>query len=153
LEIPRPAAEQVIPKDYVKPDIVAGNYYLKWDDSSYGIAHREAPELRGLINDLLPYISSAIYEAAKEIHAAIEENAKGADARCIEALSPELLLTRRRGDVTYTLQMKRDGATLLRRSETIVVDDGSKKKKTHLGSGRAPLQPAKIHITRPCTLL
>jgi hypothetical protein len=131
LEIPRPAADHVIPKDYVKPDIMAGNYYLKWDDSSYGIAQREAPELRGLISDLLPYISSAIYEAAKEIHAAIEENAKGSAARRIEALSPELLLTRRREGITYTLQMKRDGATLLRRSETIVVDDGS-KKKTHL---------------------
>lgn len=131
MEIPHAAADHVIPKDYVKPDIVAGNYYLKWDDSSHGIALKEAPELRGVISDLLPYISSAIYEAAKEIHAAIEENTKGADARRIEAFSPELLLTRRRGDVSYTLQMKRDGATLLRRSETIVVDDGS-KKKTHL---------------------
>jgi hypothetical protein len=128
LEIPRLAAEHVIPRDYVKPDIMVGNYYLKWDDSSYGIGRREAPELRSLINDLLPYISSAIYEAAKEIHTAIEENAKGAASRRIEALSPELLLTRRSGDITYTLQMKRDGATLLRRSETIIVDDGAKKK-------------------------
>lgn len=131
LEIPRPAAEYIIPRDYVKPDIIVGNYYLKWDDSSYGISRREAPELRSLINDLVPYISSAIYEAAKEIHATVEENAKGAGARQIEAFSPELLLTRRRGDITYTLQMKRDGTTLLRRSETIIAI-GDTKKKTHL---------------------
>jgi len=132
LEIPRPAAEHIIPTDYVKPDIVVGNYYLKWDDSSYGIEHKEASQLRGLIHELLPYIPSAIYEAAKEIHTAIEENAKGAAARRIEALSPELLLTHRRGDVIYMLQMKRDGATLLHRSETIIVDDDYKKKKPRL---------------------
>lgn len=128
MEISSPAAEYVIPKDYVKPDIIVGNYYLKWDDSSHGISRREAPELKSLINDIVPYISSAIYEAAKEIHVTVVENAKGTGARRIEAFSPELLLTRWRGDITYTLQMKRDGTTLLRRSETIIVVDDTKKE-------------------------
>jgi len=129
LEIPRFAAEHVIPRDYGKPAISIGNYYLKWDDASHGIAQKEVPELKGLISDLVPHLSSTIYEAAKEIHVAIEENAKGAEVRHIHAFSPELLLTHRRGDITYTLQMKRDGTTLLRRSEAVVVvDDGTKKK-------------------------
>jgi len=128
LEIPRPAAEYIIPKDYVKPDISVGNYYLKWDDSSCGIARKEVAELKGLINDLLPHISSTIYEAAKEIHTAIEENTKGPQTRRIESFSPELLLSRRREGVTYTVRMKRDGTTLLHRSEAVVVIDNGTRK-------------------------
>lgn len=128
MEIPQTVADHIIPMDYVKPDIVAGSYYLKWDDSSYGISHREAAELRRLLHDLLPNISSAIYEAAEEIHSTIKENATAAEVRQMQAFSPELLLTRRRGDITYMLQMKRDGSTLLRRSEKIIADS----KKTQL---------------------
>jgi hypothetical protein len=72
-------------KDYVKPNIVVGSYYLKWDISSYGIAQNEVAELKGILSDLLPHISSAIFDAAKEIHAVIKEKT-ARKARRIEEL-------------------------------------------------------------------
>ena len=110
-------------KDYVKPNIVVGSYYLKWDNSSYGIAQNEVAELKGILSDLLPHISSAIFDAAKEIHAVIEEKAARKARRIEELYSPELLLIRRKGDVSYILRMKRDGTTLISRSEAVVLND------------------------------
>ena len=124
MEIPNPIPyKYAIAKDYVKPSITIGNYYLKWDNSSYGIAHKEVAELKGILSDLLPYISSAIFEAAQELHVVIEEKAAH-KARSIEELfSPQLLLVRRKGDVSYILRMKRDGSMLIDRSEKIVLND------------------------------
>jgi hypothetical protein len=31
----------IIPHDYEKPRIEIGNYYLKWNDKSYGISQKE----------------------------------------------------------------------------------------------------------------
>ena len=127
MEIPNHIAnEYILPKDYVKPDIEAGNYYLKWDSSSYGIAQREIAGLRNLINELLPYISSAIFDAAKEIPTMIQKKAAaGGKAMLIdEMFSPELLLTRRKGgNLAYTIRMKSDGTTILTRVEKILLDN------------------------------
>ena len=43
--------EHIIPKDFEKPKIEIGNYYLKWDDKSYGIHQKEISELKGFIKD------------------------------------------------------------------------------------------------------
>ena len=110
-------------KDYVKPNIVVGSYYLKWNNSSYGIAQNEVAELKGILSDLLPHISSAIFDAAKEIHAVIEEKAVRKARRIEELYSPELLLIRRKGDVSYILRMKLDGTLLISRSEKVVLND------------------------------
>jgi hypothetical protein len=126
LEIPNHIAnEYIIPKDYVKPDIAAGNYYLEWDSSSYGIAQREIAGLRNLINELLPHISSAIYDAAKEIPTIIQKKTATGKAMLIdEMFSPELLLTRRKGrNLAYTIRMKSDGTTILTRTEKILLDN------------------------------
>jgi hypothetical protein len=110
-------------KDYVKPNIVVGSYYLKWDISSYGIAQNEVAELKGILSDLLPHISSAIFDAAKEIHAVIKEKTARKARRIEELYSPELLLIRRKGVVSYILRMKRDGTLLIGRSEKVVLND------------------------------
>lgn len=123
MEIPNYIAnEYIIPKDYIKPDIVVGNYYLKWDSSSYGIAQREMADLRSLLNELLPYISSVIYDTAKEIPHIIIKKTVGKAMRIDEMFSPELLLTRRKGgNLAYTIRMKSDGTTILTRIEKVIL--------------------------------
>ncbi len=126
MEIPNHIAEEyIIPKNYyVKPEIVIGNYYVKWDDSSYGVTQKEVAELKSTLNGLVPYISAAIFDAAKEIHSIIEEKTTTDKARRIEEIfSPELLLSRKRGDITYMLRIRRDGTTLISRREKIVFND------------------------------
>ena len=147
LEIPSNIVQQwIIPKDYVKPDIIAGrNYYLKWDDSSYGVSQKEVTDLKDILNDLSKFISSILYETAKQIHVTLESDTPASAKHIEEAFWPQLLLSRKRGNITYSFQIKADGTTIIVRDEKIVLvekdDDGGDdnngyngitKKKTHI---------------------
>jgi hypothetical protein len=46
---------------YVKPRIEIGNYYLEWNDKSYGIYQKEMSELKGFLKNIIPYFD-AIYQ-------------------------------------------------------------------------------------------
>jgi hypothetical protein len=132
LEIPSDVAEQwIIPKGYVKPNIVVGrNYYLKWEDSSYGISQNEVSDLKGVLNDLLELVSSKLYEAAKGIHATLHADASGKAKRIEEVFSPQLLLRRKRGNIIYIFQMKPDGSTVIVRSERILFSNSSDERNS-----------------------
>lgn len=112
-------AEALVPKDYVKPDITVGNYYLKWDDQSYGIPQKEAPELKRFVAEIAPYLP-IMYEAIGGAYKIIEGKAGAKEARRMEEMFlPQVLAVRRRGDFTYNLQMERDGATFITRSKVV----------------------------------
>jgi hypothetical protein len=119
--------DYVIPKDYVKPDITVGNYYLKWEDASYGIPQKEIPELKRFITEIAPYLTSILHEAANEIHRIAEEKIGSKEShRLDEVFSPEILVRRRRDQFTYALQMKRDGTTIISRTERIIISQKGK---------------------------
>lgn len=118
-------AETLVPKDYAKPDISVGNYHLKWDGQSYGIPQKEAPELKRFIAEIAPHLTTILYEAAGDIYRIAGEKEGAREARKIEEMFlPQILATRRRGDYTYNLQMKRDGTTMISRSEVVEKKSG-----------------------------
>ena len=54
--------EHFIPKDYEKPRIEIGNYFLKWEDenNSYGIhSSREIPELKGFLKKVIAFLDTS----------------------------------------------------------------------------------------------
>jgi hypothetical protein len=113
-----------MPRDYIKPEIKIGNYILKWDISSSGIAQKEVSELRRFVTDLAPYLSAAVYTAARGVQRHIKEKAVSKkEVRGFEEMfSPRLLLSRkiRNNHIVYALEMTGDGATIISRQETIV---------------------------------
>jgi hypothetical protein len=60
--------EHFIPKDYEKPRIEIGNYFLKWDDDnkSYGIHPREIPELKGFLKKAIAFLDTS-YELLNKL--------------------------------------------------------------------------------------
>ncbi|WP_148681598.1 hypothetical protein [Candidatus Nitrososphaera gargensis] len=115
--------EYLIPKDYVKPDVRVGNYFLEWNTSSYGIPQKEVSNLRRFIADLAPFLSTFIFEAALGIPRSIREKASSKEAHNFEeAFSPRLMIARKIRNSEYVLQMTADGAATLSRSETIAGD-------------------------------
>ena len=116
---------------FVKPEIRLSNYFLKWDESSYGIPQTEVSELKAFLRDILPYISGALFKAAGKISTTIEEEIGDIKkARKIqESFSPELLLSRCRGDCTYILQMHQDGTTIMKRNEKVTIAEAADSKQ------------------------
>lgn len=116
---------------FVKPEISIGNYSLRWDESSYGIPQTEVPELKAFLRDILPYISGAFFKAAGQISTTIDEEV--GDVRKAQKIqgsfSPELLLSRRRADCTYILQMHQDGTTIIKRNETVTTAEAAGRKQ------------------------
>ena len=117
------ANEYLVPKDYVKPDIKAGNYYLKWYSSSYGIPLKEVARLKRFIVDIAPYLTTVLYETTSAIQKIVREKTSAKAAKLFEdAFSPQVLTTRRMDDIFYTLQMEPDGTTTICRKETITLE-------------------------------
>lgn len=120
---------------FVKPDIVLGHYSLKWDESSHGIPQKEVPELKAFLRDILPYVSGAFFTAAKELSTIIEKEVGDIKkARMVQdSFSPELLLSRRKADHAYTMQMRKDGTSIIKRIESVNVAEGpsGKQKKNN----------------------
>ena len=126
------ANEYLVPRDYVKPDIKVGNYYLRWYSSSYGIPQKEVARLKRFIADIAPYLTTVLYESAGAIQRSVREKTSAKAARLFEdAFSPRVLTTRRMDDIVYTLQMTDDGTTTIGRMETIT----SEQSKTGLALG------------------
>ena len=124
------AYEYLVPKDYIKPDIKVGNYFLEWDSLSYGIAPNEVAELKRFVTDLAPYLSTTIYEAASGIQRNIREKIGAKEVRHFEEeFSPRLRITRKIDNLVYALHMTDDGTAIISRNETIT-SEGTKAKLT-----------------------
>ncbi len=123
------ANEYLVPRDYVKPDIKVGNYYLRWYSSSYGIPQNEVAKLKRFIADIAPYLTTVLYESASTIQRSVREKTSAKAARLFEdSFSPRVLTSRRMDDIVHTLQMTDDGTTTIGRKETIT----SERSKTGL---------------------
>ena len=110
--------EHIVPKDFEKPKIEIGNYYLKWNDKSYGIHQKEISELKGFIKDAVSSFD-AYYELLNRLE---RPNFKRKEKMPLhKKLSPYLYLSHRSKNhiICYELYMKRDGATFIDRVEVI----------------------------------
>jgi hypothetical protein len=57
LDIPQSILnDHLIPRDYYKPKIEIRNYYLKWNDESYGIPQKEIPELKRFVTNAIHFV-------------------------------------------------------------------------------------------------
>jgi hypothetical protein len=116
--------EHLIPKDYEKPKIEIGNYFLKWDDDnkSYGIHPKETPELKRFLKNAIAFFDTS-YELLSKL-----EKAKYKDKYPLHTgLSPKILLSYRNKDhvVSYELCMGSDGSTFIDRVEGIEISNNN----------------------------
>jgi hypothetical protein len=56
----------LIPKHHYKPKIEIRNYYLKWNDESYGISQKEIPELKRFVTNAIPFFDRS-YEVLNNL--------------------------------------------------------------------------------------
>jgi hypothetical protein len=116
--------EYLIPKDYEKPRIEIGNYFLKWhdDNKSYGIHPKEIAELKGFLKKAIAFLDTS-YELLSKL-----EKPKYKDKYPLHTrLSPLILLSYRNKDrrVSYELYMGSDGSTFVDRVEGIEVSNNN----------------------------
>jgi hypothetical protein len=122
------AKEYLIPKEFIKPTIEIGNYYLKWDDASYGVQLKEVPEIKEFIKKSIPIFDSS-YELLNSIERSKDKQKE--KHRFPKSLSPpQIHLAQRSKNHTigYELYMKFDGSTFIyriERIETIKIDNGN----------------------------
>jgi hypothetical protein len=125
---------------YVKPRIEIGNYYLEWDDKSYGIYQKEMSELKGFLKSVIPYFD-AIYQMLHSLERPRGKKKYGLDKQ----LFPDIHVSHNNQGhlIRYDLYMISDGSTFIDRTEKLeVVNEGgeSSKKvnvrpKNHVDSG------------------
>jgi hypothetical protein len=116
--------EYLIPKDYEKPRIEVGNYFLKWhdDNKSYGIHPKEIAELKGFLKKAIACLNTS-YELLSKL-----EKPKYKDKYPLHTgLSPLILISYRNKDrrVSYELYMGSDGSTFVDRVEGIEVSNNN----------------------------
>jgi hypothetical protein len=122
--------EHISPKDFEKPKIEIGNYYLKWDDNSYGIHQKEISDVKGFIKDAVSFFDT-YYELLNRFEG---HNYKHKEKRHLhKKLSPNLYLSHRSKNhiISYELYMKPDGATFIDRVEDIEMANDDLSNKGH----------------------
>lgn len=105
-------------KQYQKPRIEVGNYYLKWnEEKTCGIQQNEIWELKGFLKDAIPFLKTS-YEILNSLQ---KSNFKSEKYHRHKELFPCLCLLHRNKDhiVSYELHMATDGSTFLDRLEKI----------------------------------
>lgn len=112
--------EYLVPNNYCKPKIEIRNYYLKWNDESYGISQKEINELKKFLTNAIPFFDTS-YELLNNF-----EKAKYKDKyRLHMELSPNINIsyvnkhTSHYNLVRYELNMHSDGSTFIDRMEGI----------------------------------
>jgi hypothetical protein len=123
-------AQYIISNVYEKPKIEVGNYYLKWNEKSYGISQREINELKGFLIKVIPSFD-IIYQLINSL-----ERPKGKEkASTNKDIFPDIHISHRNKKfrVIYDLYMLSDGATFIERTEKleIISKDYNKISKSH----------------------
>jgi hypothetical protein len=107
--------DHLIPKDYYKPKIEIRNYYLKWNDESYGIPQKEIPELKRFVTNAIPFFDigyGVLNNLEKPKHRGKYSFDKGLSPRiCISYTIKHM--------VRYELHMFSDGSTFIERIEGV----------------------------------
>src|SRR5215210_3317834 len=111
-------AQYIISNGYEKPKIEVGNYYLKWNEKSYGICLKEILELKGFLTKVIPYFD-VIYQLINSI----ERPRSKEKFSLTNKLSPDIHFSHRNQNhlVSYDLFMLSDGATFIDRTEKIEI--------------------------------
>ena len=80
--------EHLIPKDYYKPKIEIQNYYLKWNDESYGIPQKEISELKRFVTNAIPF-----FDMSYEVMNNFEKPRYKDKYRLYKELSPRICIS------------------------------------------------------------
>jgi hypothetical protein len=121
------AKEYLIPKEFIKPMIEIGNYYLKWEDASYGVQLKEVPEIKEFIKNAIPIFDSS-YKLLNSLERSEYKHKE--KHRFRKLLSPQIHLSQRNKNyiIGYELYMKFNGSTFIYRVEkieTIKIDNNN----------------------------
>jgi hypothetical protein len=120
-------AQYIISNGYEKPRIEIGNYYLEWNDKSYGIYQKEISDLKGFLKNVIPYFD-AIYQLLHSLERPRCKEKYGLDKQLI----PDIHLSHNNQGhlIRYHLYMKSDGSTFIDRTEKLeVVNEGEESSK------------------------
>ena len=119
MEIPEPVVkEHLIPKNYEKPKLEIGNYYLEWNDDSYGIYQKEISELKAFLKNAISYFG-IIFEVLSDL-----QRSKHVGKRQLQKeFNPFILILHHNKDhiISYDLYMALDGTTFIDRLERIEI--------------------------------
>jgi hypothetical protein len=122
--------DHLIPKDYYKPKIEIRNYYLKWNDESYGIPQKEMPELKRFVTNAIPFFDMS-YEVLNNL-----QKPKYKDKyRFYKELSPRICISHTNKHshiVRYELHMLSDGSTFIERIEGVEVETKTKNDNDNI---------------------
>ena len=108
--------EHLIPKNYEKPKIEIGNYYLEWNNDSYGIYRKEISELKAFLKNAISYFG-IIFELLSDL-----QKRKHVEKRRLHIeLDPLMLILHHDKDhiICYDLYMASAGSTFIDRLEHI----------------------------------
>jgi hypothetical protein len=117
-----------ISNGYVKPRIEIGNYYLEWNNKSYGIYQKEMSELKGFLKKVIPYFD-VIYQLLYSLERPRGKEKYGLDKR----LFPDIHVSHNNQVhlIRYDLYMISDGSTFIDRTEKLeVVNEGEESSTT-----------------------
>ncbi len=117
MDIPESVLKRdLMPKDYDRPRIVIGNYYLKWNDKSYGIPQKEVHELKRFITNAIPF-----FDTSYEFLYNFEKPRYKDKYRLYKELIPNVHIsnTNKQSIVKFELHMHPDGSTFIDRIEGI----------------------------------
>ncbi|MGZ5547338.1 MAG: hypothetical protein ACXWFZ_05240 [Nitrososphaeraceae archaeon] len=111
-------AHYIISNGYEQPKIEVGNYYLKWNEKSYGISRKEIFELKGFLAKVIPYFD-VIYQFINSIERPRSKEKFSFNNK----LAPDIHFSHRNQNhlVSYDLYMLSDGATFINRTEKIEI--------------------------------
>ena len=111
-------AQHIISNVYEKPKIEVGNYYLKWNEQSYGISQTEINELKGFLIKVIPYFD-IIYQLINSL-----ERPKGKEKVSLNKdIFPDIHISHRNKKhlVINDLYMLSDGGTFIDRTEKVEI--------------------------------
>jgi hypothetical protein len=120
--------QYIISNGYVKPRIEIGNYYLEWNNKSYGIYQKEMSELKGFLKKVIPYFD-VIYQLLYSLERPRGKEKYGLDKR----LFPDIHVSHNNQVhlIRYDLYMISDGSTFIDRTEKLeVVNEGEESSTT-----------------------
>jgi hypothetical protein len=111
--------EYLLPKNYERPKIEIGNYYLNWNDKSLGIHQKEISELKTFLKNAITHFR-IIFEVLNNIR-----NPKNFQKQQLpRELNPfvRILHHNKMHKISYDLYMGLDGSTFIDRLERIEIN-------------------------------
>jgi hypothetical protein len=137
-------AQYIISNVYEKPKIEVGNYYLQWNEKSYGINQREINELKGFLIKVIPYFE-IIYQLINSL-----ERPKGKQkTSASKDIFPDIHISHKNKKylVIYDLYMLPDGATFIERTEKLeIISQDYKKTSSNHNVGKERYNDFELYL-------